>query len=153
MAALEARLAELVTENERLRTENAPGPPSGIAAGSAATPAIATAAWPTPRSWRRWPAARVAEDERQEDRIRDHLLARCRAELIEPPSADRITEIVRSALHQGAGKNRVTSRKPPRGVGLGAPITMPPGDRARLSRQCLFAQLVARCLFAHLVAR
>ncbi len=47
-----------------------------------------------------WLATGVAEGERQEDRIRDHLVARCRAELIEPPSADRITEIVRSALHQ-----------------------------------------------------
>ena len=47
-----------------------------------------------------WLAVSVAEDERGEDRIRDHLIARCRTELIEPPSAERIPEIVRSALHQ-----------------------------------------------------
>jgi Domain of unknown function (DUF4158) len=47
-----------------------------------------------------WSAGHVAEDERSEDRVREQLLGRCRGELIEPPSADRVREIVRSALHQ-----------------------------------------------------
>ena len=47
-----------------------------------------------------WLARHVAESERREDRVREDLLVRCRAELIEPPSVDRVTEIVRSALRQ-----------------------------------------------------
>jgi TnpA family transposase len=47
-----------------------------------------------------WLARHVAESERREDRVREDLLARCRGELIEPPSPDRVTEIVRSALRQ-----------------------------------------------------
>jgi hypothetical protein len=47
-----------------------------------------------------WLATHVAESERREDRVRGDLLARCHRELIEPPSADRVTEIVRSALYQ-----------------------------------------------------
>jgi hypothetical protein len=47
-----------------------------------------------------WLARHVAESERREDRVRENLVARCRGELIEPPSADRVTEIVRSALRQ-----------------------------------------------------
>jgi hypothetical protein len=46
-----------------------------------------------------WLAPHVAESERLEDRVREDLLARCHRELIEPPSADRVTEIVRSALY------------------------------------------------------
>ncbi len=42
-----------------------------------------------------WLAGHVAESERREDRVHEELLARCRRELIEPPSADRVTEIVR----------------------------------------------------------
>ncbi len=47
-----------------------------------------------------WLATHAAESERRQDRVRDELLVRCRVELIEPPSPDRVTEIVRSALHQ-----------------------------------------------------
>ena len=47
-----------------------------------------------------WLAKHVAETERRDDRVRDDLLARCRRELIEPPSAERVNEIVRSALYQ-----------------------------------------------------
>jgi hypothetical protein len=47
-----------------------------------------------------WLAPHVAESERREDRVREDLFARCQRELIEPPSADRVTEIVRSALYQ-----------------------------------------------------
>lgn len=47
-----------------------------------------------------WLVEHVAGVERRQDRVREELLARCRAELIEPPTPDRITEIVRSALHQ-----------------------------------------------------
>lgn len=47
-----------------------------------------------------WLARHVAEIERREDRVTAALLARCRAELIEPPTPGRVTEIVRSALHR-----------------------------------------------------
>lgn len=62
-----------------------------------------------------WMASHVAESERQEDRVRDALVARCRGELIEPPGADRITEIVRSALRQAEQTlvTRVTARLVP----------------------------------------
>lgn len=46
-----------------------------------------------------WLAAHVAHAERAPDRVREELLARCRTERIEPPSPDRVTRIVRSALH------------------------------------------------------
>jgi hypothetical protein len=47
-----------------------------------------------------WLTEHVAGVERRHDRVHEQLLARCRAELIEPPTADRLTEIVRSALYQ-----------------------------------------------------
>jgi hypothetical protein len=47
-----------------------------------------------------WLAEHVAAVERRQERVRDELIARCRTELIEPPTPDRVTEIVRSALHQ-----------------------------------------------------
>ncbi len=47
-----------------------------------------------------WLARHVARSERRPDRVRDELLARCRAERIEPPERTRIERIVRSALHQ-----------------------------------------------------
>ncbi len=47
-----------------------------------------------------WLAEHVASVERRQERVRDELIARCRAGLIEPPTPNRITEIVRSALHQ-----------------------------------------------------
>ena len=45
-----------------------------------------------------WLVEHVAERERHHDRVRDELLARCRAERIEPPAPGRIDRIVRSAL-------------------------------------------------------
>jgi hypothetical protein len=62
-----------------------------------------------------WLANHVAESERREDRVRDALLVRCRGELIEPPTADRIIEIVRSALRQAEQTlvTRVTARLDP----------------------------------------
>ena len=45
-----------------------------------------------------WLAEHVASVERRQERVREELIARCRAELIEPPTPDRVTEIVRSAL-------------------------------------------------------
>jgi hypothetical protein len=42
----------------------------------------------------------VCEAERRPDLIREELLARCRAERIEPPAAERIDRITRSALHE-----------------------------------------------------
>jgi hypothetical protein len=53
---------------------------------------------------------RVAE--RRPDRVREELLAQCRTERIEPPSAGRCDRITRSALHQAeqALTARVTAR-------------------------------------------
>ena len=48
----------------------------------------------------RWLAEHVASIERREPRVREELLARCRAQLIEPPTPDRVGEITRSALHR-----------------------------------------------------
>ena len=47
-----------------------------------------------------WLASAVCERERDAGRVRAELLARCRAERIEPPSDGRVDRIVRSALHQ-----------------------------------------------------
>ena len=47
-----------------------------------------------------WLAEHVASIERREPRVREELLARCRAQLIEPPTPDRVSEITRSALHR-----------------------------------------------------
>ena len=41
----------------------------------------------------------VANAERNQDRVREELFRRCRAERIEPPTSPRVTRIVRSALH------------------------------------------------------
>ncbi|BBC31890.1 Transposase [Streptomyces graminofaciens] len=46
-----------------------------------------------------WLAVSVAHAERNPDRVRDELLKHCRQECIEPPAPDRITRMVRSALH------------------------------------------------------
>nr|WP_043175317.1 Tn3 family transposase [Streptomyces sp. NRRL B-24484] len=46
-----------------------------------------------------WLAGNVAHAERNADRVREELLKRCREEFIEPPASDRITRMVRSALH------------------------------------------------------
>lgn len=66
-----------------------------------------------------WLARHVAESERREDRVREDLLARCRGELIEPPSTDRVTEIVRSALRQADETlvTRVAARLDPEAIG------------------------------------
>jgi TnpA family transposase len=47
-----------------------------------------------------WLAEHVASGERRPERVRDELIRRCRAELIEPPTPDRVSEIARSALYQ-----------------------------------------------------
>jgi len=47
-----------------------------------------------------WLAEHVASIERHEHRVREQLLDRCRAQLIEPPTPDRVGEITRSALHR-----------------------------------------------------
>ena len=66
-----------------------------------------------------WLATHVAEAERRDERVREELLARCRGELIEPPTADRITEIVRSALRQAEQTlvTRVAARIDPGAIG------------------------------------
>lgn len=46
-----------------------------------------------------WLATHVAHAERHPDRVREELLKHCRAERIEPPAPDRVTRMVRSALH------------------------------------------------------
>jgi len=45
-----------------------------------------------------WLAAAVCERERRADLVREELLAQCRAERIEPPTAGRLERIMRSAL-------------------------------------------------------
>jgi TnpA family transposase/integrase len=62
-----------------------------------------------------WLAGNVCQAERRADRVREELLARCRAERIEPPSAGRSDRIIRSALHQAeqALTQRVTGRLGP----------------------------------------
>jgi hypothetical protein len=47
-----------------------------------------------------WLAEHVASGERRPERVRDELILRCRAELIEPPTPERVSEIARAALHQ-----------------------------------------------------
>ena len=47
-----------------------------------------------------WLAEHVASIERREHRVRAELLASCRAQLIEPPTPDRVGEITRSALYR-----------------------------------------------------
>lgn len=47
-----------------------------------------------------WLAERVASGEHRPERVRDELIARCRRELIEPPTPDRVSEIARSALYR-----------------------------------------------------
>ncbi|MFF3617493.1 Tn3 family transposase [Streptomyces sp. NPDC002580] len=46
-----------------------------------------------------WLAGNVAHAERNADRVREELLRHCREEFIEPSAPDRITRMVRSALH------------------------------------------------------
>jgi TnpA family transposase len=62
-----------------------------------------------------WLAASVCQAERRPDRVREELLAQCRAEQIEPPSAGRCDRIIRSALHRAeqALTARVTGRLGP----------------------------------------
>ncbi|RZL79655.1 MAG: DUF4158 domain-containing protein [Rhodococcus sp. (in: high G+C Gram-positive bacteria)] len=59
-----------------------------------------------------WLVEHVTQIERSAERVREHVLVRCRAERIEPPTAGRIDRIVRSALHRGEELlfERVTSR-------------------------------------------
>jgi Domain of unknown function (DUF4158)/Tn3 transposase DDE domain len=47
-----------------------------------------------------WLAEHVAQRERQAERVRQELLAHCRAERIEPPTVGRVDRMVASALHQ-----------------------------------------------------
>ena len=47
-----------------------------------------------------WLAEHVASFQRREHRVREELLARCRTQLIEPPTPDRASEVTRSALHR-----------------------------------------------------
>ncbi len=62
-----------------------------------------------------WLAASVCQAERRADRLREELLAQCRAGQIEPPSAGRCDRIIRSALHQAEQvlTARVTGRLGP----------------------------------------
>jgi len=47
-----------------------------------------------------WLAEHVASGERRPERVREELILRCRAERIEPPTPEHVSEIARSALHQ-----------------------------------------------------
>ncbi len=61
-----------------------------------------------------WLAGSVCEAERRPELVREELLARCRAERVEPPAAGRIDRIVRSALHRSeqALTARIAARLP-----------------------------------------
>ena len=48
-----------------------------------------------------WLVTNVTQAERAAERVREELLARCRAERIEPPTGGRIDRVVRSALYCG----------------------------------------------------
>jgi hypothetical protein len=81
-----------------------------------------------------WLAADVCQAERRADRVREELLARCRAERIEPPSAGRCDRIVRSALHQA--KQALTLRVAAARTGhQRAPRRPRDGRRRRRSRR------------------
>ncbi|GHE75885.1 DUF4158 domain-containing protein [Streptomyces lavendulocolor] len=54
-----------------------------------------------------WLVDEIWHDERREEPIRAELLKQMRTDLIEPPTADQVTTIVRSALHQA--EERATS--------------------------------------------
>ena len=59
-----------------------------------------------------WLVEHVVERERRPERVREQLLARCRAERIEPPATGRVDRVVRSALRSGEAtlSARVASR-------------------------------------------
>lgn len=61
-----------------------------------------------------WLAANVCEAERRYEQVSEELLARCRAERIEPPAVGRVDRIVRSALAQAekALTARIAGRLP-----------------------------------------
>lgn len=61
-----------------------------------------------------WLVEHVTQVERSPDPVREHLLARCRAEHIEPPTVGRVDRMARSALHRGEELlfARVTARLP-----------------------------------------
>ena len=82
-------------------------------ARSAPTRAFGSAASPTPTALTVWLAEHVAGVERRDDRVREQLLARCRQQLIEPPTPDRVAEIARSALYQ-AEQALLGARRRPR---------------------------------------
>ena len=48
-----------------------------------------------------WLVTNVTQSERSGERVREQLMARCRTELIEPPTSGRIDRIIRSALSRG----------------------------------------------------
>jgi hypothetical protein len=54
-----------------------------------------------------WLVTNVTQAERSAERGREELLARRRAERIEPPTGGRIDRIVRSALHRAAVRGRM----------------------------------------------
>jgi hypothetical protein len=61
-----------------------------------------------------WLVDHVTQVERSAERVREHLLAECRRRRLEPPTAERIDRIVRSALSRGEDVlfARVASRLP-----------------------------------------
>jgi TnpA family transposase len=65
-----------------------------------------------------WLAANVCDKERQEDRVREELLAHLREEKIEPPARDRIKRIIGSAISQAekAQTALIAGRVPPEAV-------------------------------------
>jgi hypothetical protein len=77
-----------------------------------------------------WLAGGFCPAERRADRVREELLARCRTERIEPPSAGRCDRIIRSALHQAEQvlTARVTARLGPDASSQLATLAAAAGD-------------------------
>ncbi len=67
-----------------------------------------------------WLAADICQAERRPGRVREELLAQCRAEQIEPPSAGRCDLIIRSALHQAEQRSPAADADPAGRAGVRA---------------------------------
>jgi len=103
-----------------------------------------------------WLARQVCEAERSRDRVRDALLARCRAERIEPPAVARVERVVGSALRRAektlteriaARLSAVTADRIHALVGEGVPDEPDlgdVGDRRRASGTTLLAYIKDR---------
>src|SRR5512144_689058 len=77
-----------------------------------------------------WLATNVAHAERNPDRVRQELLARCRQVRVEPPTPARVTRMVRSALATAEETwfARIKARCGPEGRARVLALIAPEGD-------------------------